>query len=82
MKKTKRDEELRNMLRPIKKNILNGEALKRYTNIPIDENMEEKINGTECVENEDKIKMSQNESPIFENDSNMMDDICQGRFQT
>ena len=72
MKKTKRDEELRNMLRPIKKNILNGEALKRYTNIPIDENMEEKINGTECVENEDKIKMSQNESPIFENDSNMI----------
>ena len=42
--KTKRESQLKQMLKPIKQNILNGEMLKRYENVAIDEINDENNN--------------------------------------
>ena len=42
--KTKRKTSVKKMLRPIKKNILTGETLKRYTDVEIDLVKEDEIN--------------------------------------
>jgi hypothetical protein len=72
MKKTKRDKELKKMLRPIKKSILSGEALKRYTNIPIDELMEDKENETILNATESFVVQTDDKIETIENDSNLI----------
>jgi hypothetical protein len=72
MKKTKRDKELKKMLRPIKKSIMSGEALKRYTNIPIDELMDDKENETILNATESFVVQTDDKIETIENDSNLI----------
>jgi hypothetical protein len=54
--KTKRESQLKQMLKPIKQNILNGEMLKRYENVAIDEIKDSNNNDQQSTLNETLIQ--------------------------
>ena len=84
MKKTKRDAKLKNMLKPIKQNILSGEALKRYESVQIDHDKDNSMNQSTIltINNETSINNNAIDSLINNLDKNMLMQSSPNDFNT